>query len=145
MRQDAVAVVNEAQAVFRNSAAHLDVLLLDLHCLLAQQTDNLLHRPAEVRRHNALHSGEGPAQVDRRGARGVQIFFIFTELRQELLRILRADLLRQHKHPIPRADTDRRGAAHTQLENCFVDLLRRLKRDHFGNVRQERLIDDKYL
>lgn len=125
MGQDAVAVLNQRQAVLANGAAHLDVLIPQLQGPLPQTVLDRRHRAAGMLPHHLRHLLQSPRQIDRGGPGADQIGPDALKLRGKGL------VIRIRHPPAHRIDADGRrhtngrGTAHLQGIDCLIDGFRR--------------------
>ena len=144
MRQHAVPVLEQRQAVFRDAAAHGDVFLVYRPAFAPQQRQQRLPIGLRVRFDHRAHPAQRPAQVDRCGPRALEICAKCRKLPEKRLVRCGADRLRHTVRRISGTDANRRRTAYFQLQNGVVQLFRRAQREIDQPVGQLRLIHDDH-
>ena len=140
--QNAVAVLDEAQAVFADLAAHPHVLILDGDAFLVQQLLDFGDGLVLVVRNNLLHAVERPGEVHRRRAGGIEIFLRLLELGVELVIVVRLNPLGGQIHAEAAGHADGGRAAHLEQVNCVPDILLFGQVQHLDLVGQLGLIQN---
>ena len=142
VRQDVVPVVQQRQAVFRNRAAHVHVLLMDRGRLAVERGQQRRARRVPVRQHDAVHAPKHVRKVHRCRAGAVEIVRKTAIFAVKAVEIGRVDPGGQHGHGIGRKNADGGRAADAQRVDRLPKLARLGKCEVLRAVRQERLIQN---
>ena len=110
--EDAVAILDQRQAILANRTAHADILFTDSHCLIVQQALDIAYRKQPVVRSDPLHAVQRPEQVDRRGPGGGQVILGLLELLIESVIIFGLDALGGQVNADGCCYADSRGTAY---------------------------------
>ena len=140
--QDAVSLLQQAQAVLRDGFALGDVVLVDGHGPLVQGVQHLAPGVVDVLQGGAHHLPDGPAQVHRRGTGGVQLLAVIAEALQKCGPVLGPDGLGQHIHAVGGADADGRRPPDPQGPDGLHHLVDGLEADLLLLIGQQGLVDD---
>ena len=144
VREDPVTRLYQRQAELAYPAADLNILFLDPDCFFEKCLFCLFNGRAFFLhfQKNALHPAQCPGKIHCCRPRGIQIVFLFLELRYEEFIVLRLCLFAQQIDPKGSTDPDRRGPSNLQQINSIPDLFRCSEQDQFLPARQQRLIND---
>ena len=142
MRQQAIALLDERQAVLADLAADPDIFVLDLDGLIVQQLFDFSERLALGLQDDLLHAVERPRKIDCCRARRVEIRLCLPKPTQEFLIVVRLNLARCEVDADGCCVTDSRCPADRQRIDGHPDFLLRLQVQELRAPRQLRLVDD---
>ena len=140
--QYAVAILDQAQAVFADLATHPHVLVLNGDALPAQQLLDLRNRLVPVVEGDLLHPVQRPGEIHCRRPGGVQIFLGFMKLPIKTVEVLRLNLPGGQIQAEARSHADRGRATHLQEIDSLPNVLLFGQVQNLHLARQLRLIDN---
>ena len=146
VREDAVAVAQQLEAVLADVPADRDILLTDRVRLFLQALLHLRYGlSALLREKDLLHAVQRPGQVHRRGAGRVQVGLLLLKFRDELVHFVRLDLIRQQVNAVAGGHADRGRTAHPQRINGLPDVLRLREIQVLDLSGKQSLVEDDHL
>ena len=140
--QNAVAVLQKAQAVFGDGGAFGDVVLVDVHRLAVQCLQQFRPVVLQVGLGGVQHLPYRPAEVHRRGPGRPQQLAVDPQFPVKGLVVLGVNVPGQRVHAVARADADGRRAPDAEHFDGLDHLLHGAQLDLFFLVGQQRLVDD---